>query len=444
MNKSAFFYTFCLCVMITLSLTACSKEEKRNNTQNIVSQQNNTTKPVDAVQNKTMPKVYQEFIDGKIKQVLFENDELEGFNYMPDDMKAENIYITLKDIDNNGTDELIIGFQENSDYGQIIALYTIDNNNQIKLIESGDDRNQLYLLNNDKFYQNYRDNAFVSTQGIYHLAGDKLLADDYCFTAPIYKKNGQEVDFIELGELEDNQYEIAEFYNKTGENNIKNSQRTTTKIDDNGVHNKDPLCTFDKHIQKLEKPILSEISKEDSKENKEEKSSTMKKYSFESAPKPDMSLKQNDSKEIRQIKQQYNEVLQKINNHHNNDDEIRKYSILVSESIPSEEKIPYHNEYQKMELLFVGDIFFGKEYMIGSEATHYQYNLFNQNGDLIFTYKITLSVFGDSDEYYCYYKNNKLIHTQSNYDGYGEDMCKMDKQYAQKQKSRAIELFEDN
>ena len=128
MKKIALFVAVCC------ALSACKKDE----TAKTAAVKNGKNQITQSAPKDTMPQAYRDLINGKIKQAFsfnFDsgednpNDELDNLRiYIARGYKNE-IYFTLKDLDNNGIDELIIGLKDTieKDSGKILNFYKIFN-----------------------------------------------------------------------------------------------------------------------------------------------------------------------------------------------------------------------------------------------------------------------------------------------------------------------------
>ena len=214
-----------------------------------------------------MPRVYQNLINKEIKPIvlrglnkkyLYDQTYLERFGTT----EPKDLYFSLKDLDNNGVDELIIGEKD----GWIYELYTIDKKGKLKQIEdittvtgngggvgSG-------LLNDNTIYYGTSGSTLVGTSmSIYQLSGDKIILKHSCFGGYYHKKTGKSIR--ELPDEDMDKFDWVYFYDKTGKHEEKNSQRTSDP------DNKKSLCHFasdseiERKRQKLEHPLLPEIKR---------------------------------------------------------------------------------------------------------------------------------------------------------------------------------------
>ena len=84
-----------------------------------------------------MPRAYQNLINKEIKPIVLRglnNKYLDDQTYLQrfgSTTEPKDLYFSLKDLDNNGVDELIIGTKD----GWIYELYTIDKKGKLKQIE---------------------------------------------------------------------------------------------------------------------------------------------------------------------------------------------------------------------------------------------------------------------------------------------------------------------
>lgn len=216
-----------------------------------------------------MPRAYQNLINKEIKPIvlrglnkkyLYDQTYLQRFNIT----KPKDLYFSLKDLDNNGVDELIIGEKD----GSIYELYTIDKKGKLKQIEdittvTGTGYHEAsVLLNDNTIYYGTSGSTFAgNSMSIYQLSGDKIILKHFCFGGYYHKKTGKSI-LEHLGEDEDmDKFDWVYFYNKTGDHEEKNSQRTTDR------DNKKSLCHFasdseiERKRQKLKHPLLAEIKR---------------------------------------------------------------------------------------------------------------------------------------------------------------------------------------
>lgn len=213
-----------------------------------------------------MPRAYQNLINKEIKPIvlrglnkkyLYDQTYLQRF----DITEPKNLYFSLKDLDNNGVDELIIGEKD----GLIYELYTIDKKGKLKQIEDikslvGAAYQQASVLLNDNtiYYGTSGSTLAGKTMSIYQLSGDKIILKHFCFGGYYHKKTGKSLEH--LGEDMD-KFDWVYFYNKTGDHEEKTSRRTTDR------DNKKSLCHFasdseiERKRQKLKHPLLAEIKR---------------------------------------------------------------------------------------------------------------------------------------------------------------------------------------
>lgn len=412
MKKIALFVAVCC------ALSACKKDE----TAQTAAVKNDKNQITQSAPKDTMPQAYRDLINGKIKQAFsfnFDsgednpNDELDNLRiYIARGYKNE-IYFTLKDLDNNGIDELIIGLKDTieKDSGKILNfykifnIYTIDNQGNPKHITYNEEEDKYYnvtshdrygwiLLDDNKLYSFGSCGATCGSKGIYHLSGDKMIAEHYCF----------------LGDDDKN-----EFYNTTGKNDIKNSQR-----DDNGS-----LCNFDNSIdrkyQKLEKPLLPEIDLTSSSND----NGIMSIDEMYQIPEPiKLTINPQDSKNVVAIKKQYNESVKTLKNNH-----IEKFTVFNRDKVMTSERDSEIEEGYKRDFFFDKNkkrIFFSNSISIGLETYSQAEHLWDKNtGELILLFERELSAYGDGKDWVCYFKNNEVIH-QENVDW--SDFCMTQKQ----------------
>lgn len=214
-----------------------------------------------------MPRAYQNLINKEIKPIvlrglnkkyLYDQTYLQRF----DITEPKDLYFSLKDLDNNGVDELIIGEKD----GSIYELYTIDKKGKLKQIEdittvTGTGYHEAsVLLNDNTIYHHTSGSTFAgNSMSIYQLSGDKIILKHFCFGGYYHKKTGKSI--LELRDEDLDKFDWVYFYNKTGDQEEKTSRRTSDP------DNKKSLCHFasDSEIkrkwQKLEHPLLPEIKR---------------------------------------------------------------------------------------------------------------------------------------------------------------------------------------
>lgn len=213
----------------------------------------------------TMPQVYQDLINKEIKPAVLlglKNKYDETYFNMFGETEPKDIYFSLKDLDNNGVDELIVGAKE----GWIYQLYTIDKKGKLKQI--GDITTVIgngggvesVLFNDNTIYHYTSGSTFVgNSMSIYQLSGDKIILKHSCFGGYYHKKTGKSIR--ELPDEDMDKFDWVYFYNKTGDHEEKNSQRTTDR------DNKKSLCHFasdseiERKRQKLDQPLLPKINR---------------------------------------------------------------------------------------------------------------------------------------------------------------------------------------
>lgn len=126
-----------------------------------------------SAQTDEIPQVYRDIIEqcisaypwseGEMDSLVEKMPELSYVYFYHDDLSQ--IGYTIIDIDNNGTDELIIGpnYDENSDYkGMLYDMYTI-NENEVVHILSGMERDRYYLGSDNSIINEGSGSAFDST-----------------------------------------------------------------------------------------------------------------------------------------------------------------------------------------------------------------------------------------------------------------------------------------
>ena len=215
-----------------------------------------------------MPRAYQNLINKEIKPIvlrglnkkyLYDQTYLQRFGSTTE---PKDLYFSLKDLDNNGVDELIIGTKE----GWIYELYTIDKKGKLKQI--GDITTEIgngggvesVLFNDNTIYHYTSGSTFVgNSMSIYQLSGDKIILKHSCFGGYYHKKTGKSIR--ELPDEDIDKFHTVYFYDKTGEHEEKTSRRTSDP------NNKKSLCHFasdseiERKLQKLEHPLLPEIKR---------------------------------------------------------------------------------------------------------------------------------------------------------------------------------------
>ena len=214
-----------------------------------------------------MPRAYQNLINKEIKPIVLRglnNKYLYDQTYLQrfDTTEPKDLYFSLKDLDNNGVDELIIGTKD----GWIYELYTIDKKGKLKQIEdittvTGISYHEWSgLINDNTIYHGASGSTLAGGYtSINQVSGDKLILKHYCFFGEYHKKTGKSI--LELRGEDMDKFHTVYFYNKTGEHEEKTSQRTSNP------DNKKSLCHFASYseikrkLQKLEHPLLPEIKR---------------------------------------------------------------------------------------------------------------------------------------------------------------------------------------
>ena len=215
-----------------------------------------------------MPRAYQNLINKEIKPIvlrglnnkyLYDQTYLQRFGSTTE---PKDLYFSLKDLDNNGVDELIIGTKD----GWIYELYTIDKKGKLKQIEdittvTGTGYHEASgLLNDNTIYHHTSGSTLAgNSMSIYQLSGDKIILKHSCFGGYYHKKTGKSIR--ELPDEDMDKFDWVYFYDKTGEHEEKTSRRTSDP------NNKKSLCHFasdseiERKQQKLEHPLLPEIKR---------------------------------------------------------------------------------------------------------------------------------------------------------------------------------------
>lgn len=90
------------------------------------------------------------------------------------DLDLNHIGYYVTDLDQNGTEELLIGKANNKEYlGFFYDLYTLTDNNAV-LVQTSGERNQFYLCNNNIIHQLWSGSAFLSGWAYYNLNGSTI------------------------------------------------------------------------------------------------------------------------------------------------------------------------------------------------------------------------------------------------------------------------------
>lgn len=90
------------------------------------------------------------------------------------DLDLNHIGYYVADLDQNGTEELVIGKANSKEYlGFFYDLYTLKDNNAV-LVQTSGERNQFYLCNNNIIHQLWSGSAFLSGWAYYNLNGSTI------------------------------------------------------------------------------------------------------------------------------------------------------------------------------------------------------------------------------------------------------------------------------
>ncbi len=154
---------------------------------------------------------YQTVIDDIKKLVIDTNND--NFDYSNNHVgileaaRYEPLQFAIKDIDNNGIDELLI-LTKDIDYNKsrIIELYTLSDLEPL-LLFSGLVRNRWFLLNDNSLYNESSSGAADLSFGTFRINNQKLKAEHYYFS-----------------KYDEIQNQVVWFYNSTGKNETENSQ----------------------------------------------------------------------------------------------------------------------------------------------------------------------------------------------------------------------------
>ncbi|MBR3482565.1 MAG: DUF1311 domain-containing protein [Neisseriaceae bacterium] len=424
MKKIALFVAVCC------ALSACKKDE----TAKTAAVKNDKNQITQSAPKDTMPQAYRDLINGKIKQAIFfsydtgednPDDELSNLrdvisqNYI----KPEDVYFSLKDVDNNGIDELIIG-----DGSAIFVIYTLDNQGNPKYVTHGKEKSPVashlrysWHLLDDNTFSSYGASSFQHHYyGTYYLSGDKMIEINYCFTASVNKKTGKKADSTYDDEKN---IETAEFCNTTGEHDIENSKRQKCSYFSDGIcTSQEQQNNFnEKKTQELEYPLLPEIELTSSSNN----NGIMSIDEMYQIPEPiKLTINPQDSKNVVAIKKQYNESVKTLKNNH-----IKKFTVFNRDKVMTSERDSEIEEGYKRDFFFDKNkkrIFFSNSISIGLETYSQAEHLWDKNtGELILLLERELSAYGDGKDWVCYFKNNEVIH-QENVDW--SDFCMTQKQ----------------
>ncbi len=130
----------------------------------------------------------------------------------------KSIGYVFRDIDGDGTDELIIlesDYEEDGKGERILALFTMVEGETVRVIE-GWARNRYYLTKDDKIYNEGSSGAMYSTIATYGLKNGELECEDCFFT----------------WESDTNPNKADVYHNNTGTNDRENSEKTDMNIDE--------------------------------------------------------------------------------------------------------------------------------------------------------------------------------------------------------------------
>ncbi len=153
-----------ICLLLCISLIGCQSNETESNETN----QNETTTQKDT--NDTSAE--------KTNTLT-----IDAYDSITEDTKDSpyNLGYLLKDIDNNGVDELILGeypSDDDSSWNEVIYdIYTIDNNKIIHVVEGGE-RNRYYLCDNGMIANEGSGNASYSTYAYYTFTDASLILSE--------------------------------------------------------------------------------------------------------------------------------------------------------------------------------------------------------------------------------------------------------------------------
>ncbi|MCD7808039.1 MAG: hypothetical protein LUH02_01750 [Erysipelotrichaceae bacterium] len=145
-----------ICLLLSMALIGCQSNNETEN--NETTTQNDTTDTSTETTNTQTIDAYDSIIE-----------EAKDSTY--------NLGYLLKDIDNNGIDELILGeypSDDDSSWNEVIYdIYTIDNNEIIHVAEGGE-RNRYYLCDNGLIANECADSASYSTNAYYIYSDNSL------------------------------------------------------------------------------------------------------------------------------------------------------------------------------------------------------------------------------------------------------------------------------
>ncbi|MCD7949553.1 MAG: hypothetical protein LUG12_04750 [Erysipelotrichaceae bacterium] len=143
-----------LCLLLSITLIGC---QSNNETENETTTQNSTTE----TSNTQTIDTYDNIIE-----------ETKNSSY--------NLGYLLKDIDNNGIDELIIGEypDDDSSWNEVIYdIYTIDNDEIVHIVE-GSERNRYYLCDNGTLANECSNSASYATYAYYTFTDNSLILNE--------------------------------------------------------------------------------------------------------------------------------------------------------------------------------------------------------------------------------------------------------------------------
>ena len=117
-------------------------------------------------------KQYKEGIEAGWDMQAFSDHNLCYLTAYDSDLNHIGYYVA--DLDQSGTEELIIGKANNKEYlGFFYDLYTLKDNKAI-LVQTSGERNQFYLCNNNIIHQLWSGSAFLSGWAYYNLNGSTI------------------------------------------------------------------------------------------------------------------------------------------------------------------------------------------------------------------------------------------------------------------------------
>lgn len=266
------FLISCLIVSISISLCGCGNKKIEDlNTADIVEavSENTTVDEDDDYSNivsevvsesDAMPDAYTEILDKALCIIVdystgytIEDGELgivqsiEGFETSEN---LERIGYACLDIDDNGTDELIIAEKGTDSGDSILAVYTLKNDRAVLIME-GYARSRYYYLGDSLFYQEGSGGASFTYFGVYEIEDDGITIStkEYCFSG---FKDESDVD------------SYGWFYNTTGEYSVEASEEL------NFSNNEEPYALMEEYRSKtysFDLTMFSDYESEDAQEN---------------------------------------------------------------------------------------------------------------------------------------------------------------------------------